>query len=179
MPESVDIKNVEIWFQDEARFGQQGSITRMWAIKGTRPRAIRQQQFKYTYLFGAVCPVRGEGVGLVLPYANSTTMEIHLDYISSQIPEGKHGVIVLDQAGWHTSKKLKVFDNLTLLPLPSASPELNPCEQIWRKLREDSLSNRCFKSEEDIVQACCDAWNQFTEAPETVRSLCTRQWANL
>ena len=63
----MESKNFEIWFQDEARFGQQGSITRMWAVKGTRPRAIRQQQFKYTYLFGAVCPARGEGVGLVLP----------------------------------------------------------------------------------------------------------------
>ena len=55
----------------------------------------------------------------------------------------------------------------------------NPCEQIWKKLQEDSLSNRCFKSEEDIVQACCDAWNQFTEMPETVRSLCTRHWAHV
>ena len=149
----------------------------MWAIKGTRPRAIRQQQFKYTYLFGAVCPARGEGVGLVLPYANSATMSIHLRHISSQIPKGKHGVIVLDQAGWHTGKKLKKFDNLTLLPLPPASPELNPCEQIWKKLREDSLSNRCFSSEEDIVQTCCDAWNKFVERPEKVRSLCSRNWA--
>jgi transposase len=105
----------------------------MWAIKRTCPRAVRQQQFKYTYLFGAVCPARGEGVGLVLPYANSITMAIHLEYISSQIPLGKHGVIVLDQAGWYTSKKLKTFDNITLLPLPSASPEHNPCEQIWKK----------------------------------------------
>lgn len=177
LPEKIDIKDVEIWFQDEARFGQQGSLTRMWAIKGTRPRAIRQQQFKYTYLFGAVCPSRGVGVGLVLPYANSNTMTIHLEYISSQIPTGKHAVIVLDQAGWHTSKKVKTFPNLTLLALPAASPELNPCEQIWKKLREDSLSNRCFNSEEGLVQACCDAWNQFIDSPETVRSLCTRQWA--
>ena len=177
LPEKIDIKDVEIWFQDEARFGQQGSLTRMWAIKGTRPRAIRQQQFKYTYLFGAVCPSRGVGVGLVLPYANSNTMTIHLEYISSQIPTGKHAVIVLDQAGWHTSKKVKAFPNLTLLALPAASPELNPCEQIWKKLREDSLSNRCFNSEEGLVQACCDAWNQFIDSPETVRSLCTRQWA--
>jgi transposase len=177
LPENIEIKNVEIWFQDEARFGQQGSITRMWAVKGTRPRAIRQRQFKYTYLFGAVCPARGVGIGLVFPYANSDTMSIHLEYISAQIPSGKHAVIVLDRAGWHTSKKLKTFSNLTMFPLPAASPELNPCEQIWRKLREDSLSNRSFKSEEELVQSCCDAWNQFVDKPETICSLCTRQWA--
>jgi len=173
------VKDVEIWFQDEARFGQQGSITRMWAVKGTRPRAIRQQQFSYTYLFGAVCPARDKGVGLVLPYANAVTMEVHLRYISAQIHKGKHGVIVLDQASWHTSNRLKKFSNLTLLPLPPASPELNPCEQIWRKLREDALSNRCFQDEEDVVQSCCDAWNAFTDQANSIRSLCTRGWATL
>jgi transposase len=175
----VDSKNVEIWFQDEARFGQQGSITRMWAIKGTRPRAIRQQQFKYTYLFGAACPSRGVGVGLILPYANSTTITVHLEHISSSLASDKHAVIVLDQAGLHTSNKLKKFPNITIVPLPAASPELNPCEQIWKKLREDSLSNRCFDSEEDLVQACCDAWNQFIDRPEVVHSLCLRKWANM
>ena len=64
------MRDVEIWFQDEARFGQQGSLSRLWALKGTRPRAVRQQQFKYTYLFGAVCPATGNAVGLLLPYAN-------------------------------------------------------------------------------------------------------------
>jgi transposase len=137
----------------------------MWAVKGTRPRAIRQQQFKYTYL--------------LLPYANSNTMTIHLEHISSKLPFGKHAVIILDRAGWHTSKKLKNFPNITIMALPAASPELNPCEQIWKKLREDSLSNRCFDSEEELVQACCDAWNQFIDEPEAVRSLCTRKWANM
>ena len=55
---------------------------------------MRQQQFKYTYLFGAVCPERGEGVGLLFPYANTDTMKIHLQHIASHIPKGKHAVIV-------------------------------------------------------------------------------------
>lgn len=177
IPENIEMKNVEIWFQDEARFGQQGSITRMWALKGTRPRAVRQQQFKYTYLFGAVCPSRDVGVGLVLPYANSETMKIHLQHISAQIPKGKHCVLVLDQAGWHTSSKLHSFENITLLCLPPASPELNPCEQIWKKLREDGLANRSFKNEDDIIQSCCKAWNTFTDEEGNIRSLCSREWA--
>ena len=154
-------------------------MSRIWAIKGTRPRVIRQQQFKYTYLFGAVCPERGDGVGLLLPYANTETMKIHLEHISKQIPEDKHAVIVLDRAGWHTTKKLDGFDNLTLLPLPPASPELNPCEQIWKQLRQEYLSNRCFKDDEDLLAACSDAWNNFTETPESITSLCSRKWANL
>jgi len=107
------------------------------------------------------------------------TMSIHLEHISLKIPEGRHAVIVLDQAGWHTTKKLKKFQNLTLIPLPPASPELNPTEQVWKKLREDHLANRCFKDEEDIVNASCEAWNAFEDKQGGVRSLCSRTWANL
>jgi transposase len=173
----VNRENVEVWFQDEARFGQKGSITRMWARKGTKPRALRQQQFKYTYLFGAVCPERGVAAGLMLPYANTDTMRIHLEHISQSIPAGKHAVIILDRAGWHTTKKLQLFTNLTLMPLPPASPELNPCEQIWKYLRRSHLSNRCFRDDEDLLNACCEAWNEFSDDPTLVRSLCSRGWA--
>ena len=175
----MNSKDVEVWFQDEARFGQQGSLSRMWAIKGTRPRAVRQQQFKYTYLFGAVCPERGDGVGLLLPYANKDTMKIHLEHISSHVPKGRHAIIVLDRAGWHTTKLLGQFDNLTLLPLPPASPELNPCEQIWKLLRRTHLSNRSFKDEDDLLSACSGAWNEFIDQPDLVNSLTTRDWARL
>ena len=57
---------VDLWFQDETRIGQQGSTSRMWAKKGTRPRALKQQQFTYTYIYGAVCPSTEQAVGLVL-----------------------------------------------------------------------------------------------------------------
>ena len=170
---------VDIWFQDEARFGQQGSISRMWAVKGTRPRAIRQQQFKYTYLFGAVCPASGDAVGLLLPYANTNAMQLHLAQISQQVPKGRHAVIVLDRAGWHTTKKLSTFENLSLLPIPPASPELNPCEQIWKHLRRKHLSNRCFKDDEDLLAVCSHAWNDFANQPDFVTSLCSRKWADL
>ena len=154
-------------------------MSRIWARKGTRPRVVRQQQFRYTYLFGAVCPARGHAVGLLLPYANTDTMKIHLEHISKEIPEGKHAVIVLDKAGWHTTKKLGKFANITLLPLPAASPELNPCEQIWKQLRQTHLSNRCFKDDEELLSACSEAWNDFTEEPEGVSSLCSRTWARV
>ena len=66
MPAGTDTKNVEIWFQDEARVGQHGTITRLWAEKGTRPRAVRQMQYKFSYIFGAVCPSRNASVGLII-----------------------------------------------------------------------------------------------------------------
>lgn len=139
----------------------------------------RQQQFEYMYLFGAVCPARDQAVGLVLPTVNIHAMLAHLEHISVSIPKGRHAVLVLDRAAWHTTAKIRKFDNLTLLPLPPASPELNPVEQVWQKLRDNWLANRCFDGYEAIVEACCEAWNWFVDTPHHVEKLCNRNWANL
>lgn len=173
----MSLPDVDIWFQDEARVGQRGTLTRTWAAKGTRPRLTRQQQFENAYIYGAVCPEQDQAVALVLPVANTHGMLEHLKEISAQVPPGRHAVIILDQAAWHTTKKLKIFDNISLLSLPPASPELNPVEQVWQRLRDVWLANRCFDGYEAIVEACCQAWNWFVDTPNQVRQLCSRQWA--
>ena len=142
---------VDIWFQDEARVGQRGTATRTWAKKGTRPRLACQQQFESAYIFGAVCPERNEAVGLVMPAVNTESMLLHLEHIALKIPKGRHAVIVLDRAAWHTTKRLQKFSNISLLPLPPASPELNPTEQVWQVLRDEHLANRCYKDFDDII----------------------------
>jgi hypothetical protein len=173
------MKKIEVWFQDEARVGQHGTITRLWAEKGTRPRATRQLQYEFSYIFGAVCPSRDLAVGLVMNEIGIDAMMVHLKMISEQVGPGKIAVIVLDRASWHKSKKLNCFNNILLLPLPAASPELNPVEQLWQYLRDRFLANRVFEDMTAIVDACCDAWNAFVQAPRAITSLCTRSWAVL
>ncbi len=95
---------MDIWFQDEARIGQQGSTTRLWAKKGTRPRAVKQRQFISTYIYGAVCPSLKLAVGLILPKANSECMILHIDEISKAVPKGRHALVIVDGAAWHGSK---------------------------------------------------------------------------
>ena len=179
LPSEVKLEQVDVWFQDEMRIGQRGTQTRIWARRGTRPRVVRQQQSESAYIFGAVCAQRDAAVGLVLPFANTKTMALHLQEISQAVPPGRHALVILDQAGWHTTPKLPHLANITLLPLPAGSPELNPAEQVWQQLRDRSLANRCYDSYEHIVDACCEAWNKFTQITNAIRSLCTRNWANL
>lgn len=178
MPKNIRLDQVDIWFQDESRVGQQGAITRIWAPKGTRPRAVRQQQFEYAYIYGAVCPAQQQAIGLVLPSANSLGMALHLDAISQEIPEGRHGVIVVDGAPWH-SERLDLPANITLLKLPPYSPELNPVEQVWQLIKQRWLSNRCYSGYEDIVDACCSAWNLFCKDGGLIQSLCSRKWIDI
>jgi len=168
---------VDIWFQDEARVGQQGRTTRIWATKGTRPRAFKQLQFTNTYIFGAVCPSKNLSAALIMPYVGTVSMEKHLEEISKKVAPGRYAIVIIDQASWHMTKDLKIPKNISLLPLPPYSPELNPCEQIWQFLRDRYLSNRCFNGYDDIVDACTYAWNQFISLPDKIKTMCSRSWA--
>ncbi len=112
------------------RIGQKNGLVYQWAKKGTRPRQPKDQRYANAYLFGAICPARDMGAALVLPFANAGAMQHHLNEISRRVTVGAHAVLTLDKAGWHTTRKLHVPANISLLHLPPASPELNPTENM-------------------------------------------------
>lgn len=169
---------IEIWWQDEARIGQKNKITRRWAKRGTRPSAPHDQRTRSTYIFGAICPARGVGAALILPVCNTVAMNLHLQEISATVAPNAHAIIIVDQAGWHLSHALEVPKNMTLMPLPSKSPELNPVENIWQFIRDNWLSNRVFKSYDDIIDHCCFAWNSLIDQPWTIMSIGLRDRAH-
>src|SRR3954453_10241970 len=177
LPEHARGKPVEVWFQDEARVGRQGTLTRVWARRGTRPRAPRDRRYAWAYLFGAVCPERAIGAALVLPYADTAATGLHLAEIGRHVAPGAHAVVVLDGAGWHGGGDLAVPENVTLLPLPSYAPELNPVENVWEYLRQNKLSHRVWPDYDAIVATCCDAWNWLAAAPDRLASITRRDWA--
>ena len=117
---------IELWWQDEARVGQKNSITRRWAKRGTRPRAPHDQRTKWAYIFGAICPKKGKGAALVMPWCDTPAMAAHLAEISAAVDPGAHAVLMLDQAGWHMTAKLAVPHNITLLPLPPRDSPTEP-----------------------------------------------------
>jgi len=176
LPKHIAIDSVYVWTQDESRVGQQGSLTRIWAPRGTRPRKVRQQQFISAYIYGASCASTGDSFGLIFPETNTKSMQIYLDRLSAHIALGRHAAVVIDNAGWHTSKELLVSDNITLIPLPPYSPELNPMEQVWEWLKQNHLSNLTFNNYEDIVDRLSIAWNDFSNNVNLVKSMCCRQW---
>jgi DDE superfamily endonuclease len=167
----------EVSCKDEARIGQKNGQVRQWA--GTRPRQPADQRYDNAYLFGAICPARGVGAALALPYADADMMQLHLDEISRNVAEGAHAVLLLDRAGWHTTGKLDVPDNITPIFLPSRAPELNPVENVWQYLRQNWLSNTVFENYDAIVDAACAAWQKLIAQPETITSIGMRDWAHV
>jgi hypothetical protein len=136
------------------------------------------QRYENAYLFGAICPKRGTGAALMLPKANTHAMQLHVDEISKYVARKAHAVVLMDRAGWHRAGDLEVPKNLTIILLPSRSPELNPVENVWQYLRANFLSNRVFESYEAILDAGCDAWNQLIDRPDVITSIGMRKWAH-
>jgi transposase len=104
-------------------------------------------------------------------------MNLHLAEISLNVAPGAHAVLLMDQAGWHLTPKLKLPANISVIAIPSKCPELNPQENVWQFMRDNWLSNRVFGSYDEIVNQCCDAWNKLVEQPWLIMSLGLRNWA--
>ena len=170
---------VEPSCKDEARVGQQGTLTR--SGPGAVPARARCATGAST---GHICSARcARPVALApllaLPTVNIEAMNKHLIEIGKCVSAGAIALLIVDGAGWHSSPKLAVPENIVLLKLPPYAPELNPAENIWEYLRGNTLSHQVWETYDAIVDACCDAWNGLMRAPDLIRSIATRKWAQV
>jgi transposase len=163
---------IQVWHQDEARFGQQGTLTRVWARRGSRPRRRRQNGRESLYVLTATCASSGAAFGLVMPELNTAVVNQFLQEFSRQLAPGVHAVLLWDNAPYHVSGDLVVPANLSLIGLLPYSPELNPVENLWHYLRAHHWSNRVYADYEALLEAATEAWRQVCLDPEKIRSIC-------
>lgn len=161
---------------DEARFGQQGTLTRVWAERNSRPTAVKQTRYEWVYLYGAVDPLTGDATALLMRHVDTDHMNVFLEVFSRSLAPDEHAVLVMDNAGWHHAKRLRMPENVTPLYLPPYSPELNPVERLWAYLKSHHFSNRVYESYESLLDAGVDAWNALTK--ELIASICSTSWIN-
>jgi len=128
------------------------------------------------YLFGAACPATGAAIGWIMPTSDTVCMNLHLQDLSRSIAADVQVVLILDNAGWHVSKGLRVPPNITLVPLPAYAPELNAMERAWLFLKSHYLANRVYADREALYAAACEAWNHFTQESDRIRSVCRSAW---
>jgi transposase len=155
---------------DEARFGQQGTLTDVWARRGSRPRAVRQTRYEWVYPYGAVEPATGESAALVAPNVDTGTMNAFLRILDAERKADEHFVLIMDRAGWHKGRGLELPAGITVLLLPPHSPELNPVENLWHYLRSHYLSNRAYDDYDALLAAGTEAYRKLT--PEVTKSVC-------
>jgi putative transposase len=165
-------QEIRTYHQDEARFGQKGTITRVWARKGSRPRAVRQTGFTSLYVLAAVCAATGAVSALIMPELNTVVVNLFLEQFSRELPAGVHAVLIWDGAGFHTGAELVVPSNVSLIQLPPYSPELNPVENLWHYLRAHHWSNRRYQDYNELQEEAVRSLCAVCEDTETVKSVC-------
>jgi transposase len=123
-------------------------------------------------VLAAVCPATGDAVGMLSPHINVEVMNVFLERFAATLADDVHAVMIWDQAGFHTGHDLVVPENITLVPLPPYSPELNPVENLWHYLRSHYWANRAFADYAALEAAAMTAWQQAAAIPELVQSVC-------
>ena len=161
------------------RLGQKNSRVRQWAHKGRRPRQPADLRDQNADRFGPTCLARGTGTAIMMPRGDTEAMQAHLNEISKAVAPGAHAVILMDQAGWHTTGALNRPENLSLLFVPPKSPERNPVENIWPYLRQTWRANRVFDTYDAIRDAGWQAWTNLIAPPDVITSIGTRDWAKI
>jgi putative transposase len=160
-------------FADEAGFGRINKPKRCWVPKGVRPVVPCHHIREYRYAYGAVEPLTGESFFLVLPWSNTDCMNIFLSHLSDEFPNDMI-LLAVDQASWHTTKKLVLPKNIQLFFLPPATPEMNPIEQIWKEIRKLGFKNEYFQTLEKVVLRLCDTIMSLSHS--TIKSITGRNW---
>ncbi|HMB03261.1 MAG TPA: IS630 family transposase [Isosphaeraceae bacterium] len=171
-------EKVPVWFEDEARFGQQGTLTRVWARRGSRPRGVRQTQYTFLYVLTAVCVSTGVASGLISPTLNAAVVNLFLEEFSRELPAGVHAVLLWDGAGYHTGEDLKIPRNVSLIQLLPYPPELNPVENLRHYLRSHYWSLRVYRDYEELEESAVGAWREVCLKPELVGSICNAPYVN-
>lgn len=164
---------VRLMFQDEAGFGRINKPKYCWCFKGLRPTVPCHHIREYRYAYGAVEPLTGESFFLVLPYSNTACMNLFLRQLSQEYPDDRI-LLVCDGASWHKSKALDVPENIRLIFLPPATPEMNPIEQIWKEIRKRGFRNEIFHTLNDVIDRLCDTIRSLSL--DCISSITGRRW---
>jgi transposase len=162
-------------FQDEARFGCINDRRRCWAPPPCRPRVHQQIVRQFVYGLVAVSPRDGQLASLVLPWVDTQTMSLFLAHTAACFRD-QHCLLLLDGAGWHRARDLRVPPTLHLLFLPPYSPELNPVEQIWKHLREHFFRNQAFDSLDLVIDRLCEGLSHLHQNPTIVQPMTCYDW---
>jgi transposase len=170
-------KHVEVWAQDEARLGLKPVVRRTWALKGQRPTAHHYPRYKWLYTYGFVHPQTGNSCLFILPRVNTTVMQIALDAFAAQVNSTGDKLIILlvDQAGWHTTRHLTVPQDIIMYSIPPYTPQLNPTECLWPLLRE-RLANQVFDTLDSLETVLIERCQWLMNNPSTVKGEIGFSW---
>jgi len=166
---------MRVLFEDEGRFGRISDGRSCWAPLPLRPAISSQVVREHVYAFVAVCPQDGQMASMILPWVDTSLMSLFLSHTATQFP-AEHCVMFLDAAGWHKAHELIVPANMSLVPLPPYSPELNTAEHDWDYIREHDIRNQVFPDLDKVMDAVEISLHRLHTNPDILQSMISFPW---
>ena len=162
---------------DEHRLGLKPITGKCWAPRGQRPTVRVQHRYQWLYLYAFACPETGTSQYWLVPEVSTTAFQLVLNAFARSVGAGlnKQVLLVLDNAGWHTSSALVVPEGVALVFLPPYSPELQPAERLWA-LSDLPLKNRHFPTLADLQTTLAERCNTLERTPTLVRAHTLFHW---
>ena len=170
-------------FGDEASFAQWGSLSYTWAPKGQQPEVPTSGKRKAYKVFGLIDYFSGHF--FYKAHAGRFNSESYKAFLLDVLAQTTHHVVVIqDGARYHTSKAMKVFfkthaERLTIEQLPAYSPDFNPIEHLWKKVKKEATHLKYFPEFTDLQQEVDRALLHFAQTPREITVLMARYCAKL
>ena len=169
--------NVEVWSMDEHRLGLKPVVRKVWSEQGLQPIARVKWRFKWLWLYGFVQPETGETYWWILPFVNIELFNKVLADFANHFEVGKKKriILVLDQAGWHYSDKVKIPEGIHFEFIPSHSPELQPAERLW-PITNEGIANSYFSGLDELEDAVYYRCQKLLNLKELIKGLTCFYW---
>ena len=162
-------ESVNLYFQDEARFGLLTHLGSCITARGIQPIVRYQHKFKTTYLWGSYSPIDGDSFVIEIEGVSTAIFQAYLNALSEHRPK-ELKILVIDNAGFHSTKYLDIPDNIRLLNIPPYTPELNPCEQVWEYIKK-RYKNKVFQEMSQLKEWLHQMVRSMSE--DTIKSICS------
>jgi len=160
--------DLDIWFADETGIEGEPRPHRRLALKGSRPRSVKNGDHVRLSILGAVCPRTGEMFAIEASHCDTDVFQAFLDEAARTIrPSRQRNILVLDNASWHKRKSLN-WHFFEPLYLPPYSPDLNPIERIWLVMKANWFANIRCKNRQALIERADQALLDLIRNPERV-----------
>ncbi|MCA1606030.1 MAG: IS630 family transposase [Acidobacteria bacterium] len=164
---------VELWYADECGVEGDPRPRRRWTARGSRPRVPYLGDHIRANVVGAVCPATGQSFAMIFNAMDTDCFQCFLDQLAETVPRvpEKRRVLIVDNASWHKAQRLQ-WHHFESRYLPTYSPDFNPIERLWLRLKADYFSDFIARTPEQLSERLLHALKAFIDDPPTVAAQC-------
>jgi transposase len=168
-------KDAHIFFGDESSFPQWGSLSYTWAPRGQQPVIKTSGSRKSYKVFGLIEYFTGKF--LAKGHEGKLNAETYQEFLKEVMKKTrKHIILIQDNAPYHTCEEMQIFfydykDRITVYQLPIYSPDYNPIEKLWKKVKEKGIHLCYFPTFDDLKNKVNEMLDLFEDTKNEVWSL--------